>query len=233
MSSRIGMLSLSHRLVNHTSDILSSSLVKSTLRTDVDKLFFYSWKETQRGREKDNIDEPAAIVRYGSRESAAYTVSDMPRSYAAISSILSPLKPRFSGVTSMTDFACGPGTAVWAALDSGIPIASAVAVDTSQSMLDLVSDFSTLYPSTIVSCKRYMDRTPDQMVVAAFALSQMGQAVRRDTVARLWEKTGEYLLVIEKGTPDGFGIVREVRDWVIDRSDGRIVAPVSPAVITI
>jgi ribosomal protein RSM22 (predicted rRNA methylase) len=120
----------------------------------------------------------------------------------------------------------GPGTAIWAAIDTYLPITKAYAIDTSQSMLALATDFAELYPDTSLTCKRYIDPSiRSDLVIASYSLSNLpGPAVFDDTVQRLWAGTDKYLLVVEKGTPDGFELIRKVRDALL-KDGGQVIAP--------
>jgi hypothetical protein len=110
------MLALSNSLVTKTESLLSSSITKVTLKTDLEKLFYHSWRSTT--RLKHGLDKPDKLekvekkdvntrflLNYGPREATAYTAAEMPRAYTSLVSILAPLK--LSSVTSITDFGCG------------------------------------------------------------------------------------------------------------------------------
>lgn len=71
------------------------------------------------------------------------------------------------------------------------------------------------------------------MVIAAYALSQLpGTAVIDDSVTKLWTRVrpGGYLLVLERGTPDGFEIVKRARESIAIKDfadECEVIAPVS------
>lgn len=128
---RIGLLAIPTALAAKAKELISSSVVKSTLRTDLDKIFFYSWKagtfETGPTKTVQDGAPPSAVAKaeslntrlilnYGPRESVAYTAVQFPRSYAAISAILSRSRDRlFQGeINTITDFACGTSGSVYA-----------------------------------------------------------------------------------------------------------------------
>ncbi|KAJ3357874.1 hypothetical protein HDU91_005366 [Kappamyces sp. JEL0680] len=82
-------------------------------------------------------------LQYGHLESIGYAAARMISSYGAIVSVFRELRKRLPDFspTSIADFGCGPGTAIWAAKEIW-PIDSALGIDISKSMLEVATALS-------------------------------------------------------------------------------------------
>lgn len=72
------------------------------------------------------------------------------------------------------------------------------------------------------------------IVVSAYSLLELPSfESRMDTVLKLWNKTGRYLILVENGTNAGFRIINEARDYLLqvssqhEQSKGFVFSPVS------
>src|ERR1700742_465240 len=71
------------------------------------------------------------------------------------------------------------------------------------------------------------------LVMSAFTLGDTpSEALRRSALESLWNQTGDVLVLIERGTPVGFQIIAQAREWILEtNSDVQkpvvdVVAPV-------
>jgi ribosomal protein RSM22 (predicted rRNA methylase) len=72
------------------------------------------------------------------------------------------------------------------------------------------------------------------LVLSAFTLGDTpSEALRRSTLQSLWDQTGDVLVLIERGTPVGFRIIAQAREWILENNSDvqpqnvHVVAPVS------
>lgn len=70
------------------------------------------------------------------------------------------------------------------------------------------------------------------LVLSAFTLGDTtSEALRKSSLQSLWDQTGDVLVLIERGTPVGFRIIAQAREWILDNNKedeqtAHVVAPV-------
>lgn len=65
------------------------------------------------------------------------------------------------------------------------------------------------------------------LVLCAYTLFEMPTPeMRLEKLLKLWNKTGQFLVIVEMGTNAGFRLISEARDFLL-RYDAEIFAPVS------
>lgn len=68
---------------------------------------------------------------------------------------------------------------------------------------------------------------PD-LVVSSFTLGDISSAaLQKSTVEQLWAQTGDILVLIDRGTPVGFSNIARARQWILEKENAHVVAPVS------
>ena len=65
---------------------------------------------------------------------------------------------------------------------------------------------------------------PADLVIASYLIGEVGEAERRTLAERLWAKTRDTLLVVEPGTPAGYGRIIELRAQLI-AAGAHVAAP--------
>lgn len=70
------------------------------------------------------------------------------------------------------------------------------------------------------------------LVVSAYSLLELPSfSARIQTILNLWNKTQNYLVIVENGTNAGFKVINEIRDYIFknqtENSVGHIFSPVS------
>jgi ribosomal protein RSM22 (predicted rRNA methylase) len=158
---------------------------------------------------------------------AAYLITRMPATFAAVDAVLREVRERLGGakVESVLDVGAGSGAASLAAQrwfsESRLTLIEqdAVMADAAREILPgaaiRMEDFTRL--------ERF---PPHDLVIAAYAL---GEARRPEVVARLWAAARVALVVIEPGTPRGFAWIRDIRSLLL-ASGAHMVAPCPGAV---
>lgn len=162
---------------------------------------------------------------------AAYLVTRMPATFAAVSLALRELELRVSGpIRSLLDVGAGPGTAMWAATEILPDLEIITAIERDASLIALGKRLAAY--SDAVALQRANWTQADlchspplpasDLVVLSYAFGELpdpGAVIRS-----AWEVARAALVVIEPGTPAGFGHVLHARDTLIG-AGAHIAAP--------
>lgn len=248
---RIGCVQLPSNLKSAIHDTISE-VDKPLLRSDALRIYD-SFRSTSKlpiiqepsrkfDKQKRQITaDEGHTMTYGGRETVAYVAGAMPATYAAIYNVLKELKERICGFEpkSMLDFGTGPGTAIWAAREH-FKLDSCTGVDISEDMLRMAENLIERSGLTSISgqtsFQRYFSYNPKQpktdLVMSAFTLGDTpSEALRRSALESLWNQTGDVLILIERGTPVGFQIIAQAREWILENNSNsqepvvHVVAP--------
>jgi len=164
---------------------------------------------------------PLAVAAYlGARFPSTYAVAH--HVWLNIAAQIAPAR-----LTSVLDVGAGPGTASWAAHDL-LPAARFTLLERDASWRDTASAFAAALGAQMTFAQGAFDATEalveHDAVVACYALNELPEARRGASIERLWRAARRVLIVIEPGTPLGFGVVRDVRDRVLENG-GHVMAP--------
>uniref|UniRef100_A0A7C9AM75 Uncharacterized protein n=1 Tax=Opuntia streptacantha TaxID=393608 RepID=A0A7C9AM75_OPUST len=168
-------------------------------------------------------------LAYRDDETAAYVASRMPAVYSACYRILKEIRRRLPGFSpaKVLDFGSGTGSAFWALRDVWPRSLERVnLIEPSQSMqragLSLLQDIKKLplihsYGS-IQSLSQDIKKSerPHDLVIASYVLGEIPSLKDRiTTVRQLWNLTGDILVLIEPGTPEGSNIISQMRSHIL------------------
>ncbi|ORY05222.1 Rsm22-domain-containing protein, partial [Basidiobolus meristosporus CBS 931.73] len=214
---RIGAVVLPNELSTAIDEVLHDK-DKQLLRVDAIRIF-------------DSLRSTSAVqpyyLQYGMRETWGYLAARMPTTYASICFVFQELckrLPDFKPINAL-DFGTGPGTAIWAAREYfGKSVKRYHGVDISDSMLTAAE--ALIEKSTIpnVTFERYFSYNPKEgksdLVISAFSLSELpNDGIRQSTLEALWNKTADVLVLVERGTPEGFRIISFARQHLLSRAN--------------
>lgn len=62
------------------------------------------------------------------------------------------------------------------------------------------------------------------LVMSSYVLNEIGTRHRKETMRKMYEAANKLLVVVEPGTPEGFQVIKEIRDYAL-KNGGYIVAP--------
>jgi ribosomal protein RSM22 (predicted rRNA methylase) len=170
---------------------------------------------------------------------AAYASTRAPATVAAVGAVLGHLAERWPGwaPASVLDAGAGLGVAGWAAVAQWESLAVVTSVERSAAMLAAGRSLAADAPSAAVRHGRWVAGDlvdlargagegipPADLVVAAYVLGELAEADLAGVVAGLWRATGSALVVVEPGTPTGYGRVIDVRSALVE-AGARVVAP--------
>lgn len=179
--------------------------------------------ETRDGRR--HLADDAAV--------AAYLAARMPATYAAIRASLGHLaanRPDFCP-TTLLDVGAGPGTALWAACASFASLRSATMIEASACALAMGRalasgklEVATTWMEADIT-RREAGRLPrGHLVTLAYVLDELAPAQIAGLTERLWEACDDALVIVEPGTPAGWGRILTVRDQLLGLG-AHVVAP--------
>jgi ribosomal protein RSM22 (predicted rRNA methylase) len=195
------------------------------------------------GRARDEIAARAAQISRTYRNSGnsraiaseadalAYALVRMPATYAAVTACLNAfqeVKDNFAPV-SLLDVGAGPGTASWAAAETFSSLQNFMLLDINAALQTLALELSREHARlATMTCRRDAhaldEAEPADLVIASYLIGEVGEAERRSLTERLWAKTRDTLLVVEPGTPAGYGRIIELRAQLI-ASGAHVAAP--------
>jgi ribosomal protein RSM22 (predicted rRNA methylase) len=166
-------------------------------------------------------------------DALAYALARMPATYAAVTASLNALReitPHFAPAT-LLDVGAGPGTATWAAAEAFSSLQSFTLVDANRVLRTLALDLGRA--SARLRDMKYergearaalADTEAADLVVASYMIGEIGDAERRALTDLMWAKTCDTLLVVEPGTPAGYGRIIALRQQLIT-SGAHVAAP--------
>ena len=166
-------------------------------------------------------------------DALAYVLARMPATYAAVIASLNALceaRPDFEP-SSLLDVGAGPGTATWASAEVFPSLRSFALLDANNALralaLELARDSARLRE---VSYDRGEARASlakaeaVDLVVASYMIGELRDAEQQAAAALMWEKTRDTLLIVEPGTPAGYGRIIALRERLI-ASGAHVAAP--------
>jgi ribosomal protein RSM22 (predicted rRNA methylase) len=166
-------------------------------------------------------------------DALAYALARMPATYAAVSASLNALReirPDFAPA-SLLDIGAGPGTAAWAAAAAFPSLTSFALLDANSALrtlaLDLGGDSTRLRKMTYrhgEARAALADSEAADLVIASYMVGEISDAERTTVAELMWAKTRDTLLIVEPGTPAGYGRIIALRRQLI-AAGANVAAP--------
>lgn len=160
-----------------------------------------------------------------------YIAARLPATYAAVQTVLRQIPDAcLEGVTNVLDVGSGPGTATWALYERWPALAQSTMLERDKAMMAQGQALAIAYPEIKVSMRELdfvsaLDKAePHDLVVMAFALSEVDEAAQAAFIEALWAKAKQGLLIIDPGTPDVSRRLQAVRTQLI-AAGAHLVAP--------
>lgn len=177
--------------------------------------------------------QSSAGVVGSAADATAYVLTRLPATYAAGAHVLAEaarIAPGFQP-TTLLDAGAGPGGAGWAALETWPAIGAATLLDSNQSFLEMATTLAAQGPAALRDAQRLRgdltaprDWPAVDLAIASYALAEIAPARQAETVTALWAATLGMLVLIEPGTPAGWGRILAARDGLI-AAGATILAP--------
>src|SRR5258706_3348027 len=166
-------------------------------------------------------------------DARAYALARMPATYAAVSASLNALReisPDFAP-SSLPDIGAGPGTATWAAAEAFPSLRDFALLDANDALrslaLDLGGDSTRLRKMTYQHGEAravLANSEAADLVIASYMIGEIGDAERPALAELMWAKTRDTLLIVEPGTPAGYGRIIALRRQLI-AAGANVAAP--------
>lgn len=168
-----------------------------------------------------DYDKVTSLQYLAARAAPEYAI--LLRIFDEIKKFLPDYKPR-----SFFDFGSGVGTGTWAVNTYwSKDIFEYFCVDTSQHMHDLARLIlchgrdNVEMPFKGYFQRQFLPASSDlkySIVLSAFALFEAPDMKSRlEIIQKLWNKTEDFLIIVEHGTNAGFQVVNEAREFVLNR----------------
>ena len=157
-------------------------------------------------------------------DALAYALARMPATYAAVTASLNALREIRSDFApiNLLDAGAGPGTATWAAAEAFPSLQSFALLDANSALRALALDLGSR--SLRLGNMKYRlgeafaalaDSEAADLVVASYMIGEVSEAERTALADLMWAKTRDTLLVVEPGTPAGYGRIIALRARLI------------------
>lgn len=166
-------------------------------------------------------------------DALAYALARLPATYAACAAVFAEagrMAPDF-GPARLLDAGCGPGGGSWAALEAFPSLTSVAWVDASAPFLALAARLGAEGPAPLKAAAAQRadltaaaDLPRGDLVMASYALAEIAPADQAPLVRRLWAACEGLLVLVEPGTPAGYGRILAAREALIGER-ATILAP--------
>src|SRR6266446_5331633 len=166
-------------------------------------------------------------------DALAYALVRMPATYAAVTASLNALReiaPHFAPA-SLLDVGAGPGTATWAAAEAFPSLKRFALLDANSALralaLDLGRDSTRLSNMTYQLGKAraaLADSEAADLVIASYMIGEISEAEQKTLAELMWSRTRDTLLIVEPGTPAGYGRIIALRRQLIG-AGAHVAAP--------
>ncbi|MBQ9483070.1 MAG: rRNA methyltransferase [Ruminiclostridium sp.] len=167
-------------------------------------------------------------------ETAAYAVTRMPATFAAVSSALEHALASYGGsIISCADIGAGTGAAGWAAAMLIDGLETLDCFERVASMRTLGGKLMNEAEIPVKESWHDLDITNGvlphsyDLITAAYVLNELTDAARSRAVTALWEKTDGMLLIVEPGTMTGYRNIMQARALLL--SNGANIAHPCPS----
>jgi len=163
-------------------------------------------------------------------EAISYALSRMPATYEAVQDCLEKIfqKNKFDIQTTL-DVGAGTGAATWAIQNFCQP-GMCTCYEREEEMIRIGTELmSNSSMSDGITWKKYdvlkdkIDGTFD-FVVASYMINELPKNEIRNAMEKLWKATGQVLLILEPGTPNGFSNIKLLRELML-KNGASIIAP--------
>lgn len=164
-------------------------------------------------------------------EAVVYSIVRMPATFGAVTFALEEIKELYDfQLESLLDVGAGTGAASWG-IDALFSLDDITCLEREKEMINvgrqLMKNGSAALKNTVW---KEFDITKDQInvkkdiVVSSYMLNELTAEKRMKAVDQLWHATKELLLIVEPGTPEGFKVIREIREHLLSQG-AYIIAP--------
>lgn len=164
-------------------------------------------------------------------EAVVYTLVRMPATYGAVSDALKYALEYFDGdIKTLLDAGAGSGAATWAA-NNQLNLERITCIERESAMRRIGETLMKEGGKTLASTRwissdltREKVASSADLVISSYVLNEMAQKNRHFVLDSLWNSTDKMLLIVEPGTPAGFSVLKDSREYLLSKG-AHIVAP--------
>lgn len=189
-----------------------------------DELKIYCFAELKKARE-------TLTQRYRTKEKAkgrpfiqndaqriVYVLARFPATHAVVSHVFQYVNK--DSIASLLDLGSGPGTALWAAHEAFPDLARAVMVEQDSELIGLGKRLEKHLRSLDTSWKQGDMRSLEEeevydLLTLSYSIGELPSEAVETLIKNCWQKTKNYLAIIEPGTPAGFERIRTIRSQLL------------------
>jgi ribosomal protein RSM22 (predicted rRNA methylase) len=211
----------------HLPGELQSAIAEETAKIDSRALGTAAERLTERYKRNDFS---AALSTPADR--AAYLAVRMPATFAVCSKVFAAIQARMPDAhfTTLLDLGAGPGTAMWAALET-FDLENITCIERNLALAETGQRLASQSTTAIRNARwlpgdiaQLRDLPAHDLVIFSFVLGELPETQQEGTIRSAWLKTKSLLVLIEPGTPDGFKRIHAARTLLLD-SGAHLVAP--------
>lgn len=156
--------------------------------------------------------------------SKVYAVYRLPATYSAFSDALkNTLEIYKENISSVIDVGAGSGSASLAVSHLLPNTKNFTLLERNKYMMEIGKSLHNFRYINYDLSKDNLDINGD-LVTSSYVLNELDQNSRINAINKMWNMTNKLILIVEPGTPEGFNLIREIRDYLISIG-GHIISP--------
>ncbi len=172
---------------------------------------------------KNNSNKGNDLIN-SSLTSKVYAVYRLPATYSAFGEALKhTLELYDQNIDSVIDVGAGSGSASLAASHLLPNIKSFTLLERNKYMMEIGKTLHNFDYINYDLSKDNLDIKAD-LVISSYVLNELDQNSRINAINKMWDMTNKIMLIVEPGTPEGFVLIREIRDYLISIG-AHVIAP--------
>lgn len=156
--------------------------------------------------------------------SKVYAVYRLPATFSAFGDALEHTLELYSqNIDSVIDVGAGSGASSLAVTSLLPSVKNYTLLERNKFMMEIGK---SLHNFEYINCDLSLDNLDinSDLVISSYVLNELDQNLRINVVNKMWNMTNKLMLIVEPGTPEGFQLIREIRDYLISIG-GHIIAP--------
>ena len=156
--------------------------------------------------------------------SKVYAVYRLPATYSAFGEALKHTLELYNqNINSVIDVGAGSVSASLAASHLLPDIKNFTLLERNKFMMEIGKTLHNFDYINYDLSKDNLDINGD-LVISNYVLNELDQNSRINAINKMWNMTSKLLVIVEPGTPEGFQLIREIRDYLISIG-GYVVSP--------
>lgn len=163
---------------------------------------------------KNNSNKGNDLIN-SSLASKVYAVYRLPATYSAFGEALKhTLELYDQNIDSMIDVGAGSGSASLAVSHLLPNIKNYTLLERNKYMMEIGNSLHNFDYINYDLSKDNLDINGD-LVISSYVLNELDQNSRINAINKMWNMTNKLMLIVEPGTPEGFALIREIKDYLI------------------